>query len=160
MLSPEQLNNLIQACTAAVVSEGITGCPADLTIPQWAQESGWGMHMPPASNNPFGIKALAGQPSVTIMTPEFLHGTATHIPQAFRVFPTLKDAFDHHGSLIATGAPYGRAFEQYEKDKNILGLIRGIAPHYATDPNYASKLMAFLLMPVVQTELKVARVQA
>lgn len=160
MLSNLELNNLHQACAAAVASEHTTGCPAELTVCQWAQESGWGIHLPPGSNNPFGIKAKLEEPSVPVMTPEHLRGKDVRMIQNFRVFPTLKDAFDHHGSLIATGAPYGKAFEEYEKNKNVIELIKGIAPHYATDPNYAKELMAFLTMKPVVDGLKTAREQA
>ena len=157
MLSQEQLNNLTQSCIAAVASERTTGCPADLTVPQWVLESGWGKHLPPGSNNPFGIKAVGDQPFVSVMTTEYIHGTATQIEQRFRAYPTLKDAFDAHGSLIATGAPYGAVFEQYESDQNILTFIRGVASHYATDPNYATEVINILLMTPVQQALQTAR---
>ena len=42
--------------------------PASVSIAQYALESGWGKHIPPGSNNPFGIKALADQPHVTVAT--------------------------------------------------------------------------------------------
>lgn len=157
MLSSVEIKNLNQASTAAVASEKTTGCPAELTVCQWAQESGWGMHVPGNSNNPFGIKAKLEEPFIAVMTPEHLHGTDTRMIQNFRVFPTLKDAFDYHGSLIATGAPYGKAFEEYERTKDIVQLIKGIAPHYATDPNYAKELLAFLTMPMVTNAIAEAR---
>lgn len=138
-------------------SEATTGCPAELTIAQWALESGWGLHMPPTSNNPFGIKAVGDQPFVEVPTREVFHGTSTIIDQKFRAFPTLKDAFDQHGLLITTGAAFGAAFDRYEKDHDIMALVRGVAAHYATDPKYAQLLIGIITEPVVQGALSAAR---
>ena len=44
--------------------------PASISLAQWALESGWGRHMPPGSNNPFGMKARPGDPFVTVRTRE------------------------------------------------------------------------------------------
>jgi flagellum-specific peptidoglycan hydrolase FlgJ len=79
------------------------------------------------------------------------------LPQPFRAYPTLKDAFDAHGLLIATGAPYGAAFEQWEKDHDLPALITGIARHYATDPHYAEELLGIIRMPVVVAALATMR---
>ena len=48
--------------------------PASITVAQWAVESAWGAAMPPGSNNPFGIKALASQDAVESPTNEVLDG--------------------------------------------------------------------------------------
>lgn len=157
MLSPQQKQNLVDAAKAAVAAEGTTGCPAELTVPQWAVESGWGLRMPPGSNNPFGIKALPGQASVTANTVEVTKGTATEIPQEFRKFDTLQDAFVYHGSLIATGAPYGAAFDQYEQNGDVVGLIQRISPRYSTSPVYAKTLTTILNYSFVQQAIADAR---
>ncbi len=41
---------------AARTSRQRWGIPASITLAQWIVESAWGAAMPPASNNPFGIK--------------------------------------------------------------------------------------------------------
>ena len=46
---------------AAIASRKHWNVPASITLAQWVVESAWGAAMPPDSNNPFGIKALACQ---------------------------------------------------------------------------------------------------
>ena len=66
--------------------------------------------MPPGSNNPFGIKAAAGQPCVTVrMREESRSGRSVHIRAAFPKFATLADAFEEHGRLLATYRAYAEA---------------------------------------------------
>ncbi|WP_369693039.1 glucosaminidase domain-containing protein [Komagataeibacter diospyri] len=48
--------------------DGVRDVPASITIAQWMLESGFGQHMPPHFNNPFGIKAARDRNFV--MTPE------------------------------------------------------------------------------------------
>ena len=50
---------IIEAARASLKNWGI---PPSITLAQWIVESAWGAAMPPDSNNPFGIKALEGQP--------------------------------------------------------------------------------------------------
>ena len=158
MPTQQQVKNLQQACTAAVASERSTGCPTELTVPQWVVESRWGLNEPAGSNNPFGIKARPGEPSVTSETTEFINGTATQVLQDFRVYPSLLDAFNAHGLLITTGFPYQAAFEQYEKDHNVVELIKGIAVRYSTSPVYATTLLEILQEKVVQAGIASARI--
>lgn len=160
MPTTQELQNLADACKAAVASQKITGCPADLTVPQWILESGWGLRMPPGSNNPFGIKALPGQPSVAVPTQEFVDGVEGTYLQNFRAFDSLTDAFNSHGLLIATGKPYQAAFAQYEQDHNIVTLIKGVAARYATAPTYATQLLTLLQEKPVQQALVFAKIAA
>ena len=153
MLTPQQLDNLQLAAIAAVKSEKQTGCPSDLTICQWALESGWGLRIPQASNNPFGIKALPGEPHIDLPTREVVNGVEETVIQPFRTFPTLEDAFTHHGLLISTGKPYASAFEQFKDDGDVNELIRGVARHYASDPHYAATLLKIGNMQEVQDAL-------
>lgn len=92
---------------AALASQAKWQIPASLTLAQWAVESAFGRSMPPGSNNPFGIKALPGQPFVTSPTSEDPSGSNKITgPQPFRKFASLADAFDAHGRLLGLGAPY------------------------------------------------------
>jgi flagellum-specific peptidoglycan hydrolase FlgJ len=89
-----------------------------------------------------------------------IHGKAEMFELPFRKFETLKEAFDVHGALIATGAPYGDAFERWEKDHDLPALVAGVAKRYATDPNYGSELMALIAMPVVRAAIATVRKSA
>jgi flagellum-specific peptidoglycan hydrolase FlgJ len=155
-LMPQQLSNLMTAGKMAKAAESSTvpPVPAILSICQWALESGWGMHQP--NNNPFGIKAAVGAGGKPQMTEEFIDGEMKWLPQFFETFVTLQDAFARHNELLVNAHDgkgmyfYRGALLQYAKDMNLQSLFVGVARHYATDPNYASKLHTLSVMPEVQ----------
>ena len=122
---------------AAQGAAKLWGVPASVTLAQWALESGWGAHMPPGSNNPFGIKALPGQPFVIADTREFEGGHWMSVPQDFRAFDSVGQAFASHARLLALGGPYATA-RLYEKDPaRFADALTGV---YATDPHYGTLL--------------------
>ncbi len=111
--------------------------PASITIAQWMVESGYGHHMPAGSNNPFGIKAVGGQPYVEARTREVVHGQSVMMVQRFRKFDSLAEAFDEHGKLLATGRPYAPARQKLPDPFGFADALTGV---YATDPNYGTML--------------------
>lgn len=127
--------------TAARATQAKWAVPASVTIAQWALESAFGEHMPSGSNNPFGIKARPGEPSVTAMTREVLHGQSVHIPQAFRKFASIEEAFELHGQLLHDGRPYRRAMMLTDSPDAFANALTGV---YATDPNYGSSLIRLM----------------
>jgi hypothetical protein len=86
-----------------------------VSLAQWALESAYGRAEPPASNNPFGIKALPGQPSVAAMTHETLHGVyeangrvatlAAQLQQANQAKATLEGRIGDLEKQIAAAKP-------------------------------------------------------
>lgn len=112
--------------------------PPSVDIAQWEIESGWGEHMPAGSNNPFGIKALKGQPSVTAMTTEYVGGRFIRVPQPFRKYASLSEAFIDHSRLLATAAPYAAARARLP---DVRAFVVEMAKRYATDPGYAGKIL-------------------
>ena len=122
---------------AAVASKMKWSVPASITMAQWAVESAWGASMPPGSNNPFGIKALPGQPAVDSMTREVINGQSINLPQPFRKFESLAEAFEQHGRLLATGNPYKKAMLLKDDPDAFADALTGV---YATDPNYGTTL--------------------
>jgi len=75
-----------------------------------------------------------------------------------RAFEDLAGCFEKHAELITSGAPYAAAWAQYQASRNLVDLINGIAPVYATDPAYAGKVARILSMDEVQAALKFFRV--
>jgi flagellum-specific peptidoglycan hydrolase FlgJ len=155
VLTPQQIAFLKLAADAAVKAGTI---PPELTLPQAILESGWGQHCP--GQNCFGIKSRPGEPYTRKMTTEFIHGQEVHLEQDFESFATLADAFARHNQLIKNAAPYHAAIEQYQADGDIPALIRGVAVHYATDPNYADKILALSQRPDVVDAIAKARAEA
>ena len=152
MLSAKQLLNTKQAAHDAVLSEQETKVPAELTIAQWALESGWGAHQP--GNNCFGIKAYLGAyGTAPRQTYEFVGGKQRLVTLDFAVFPSLQACFTKHADLIIHGPRYAKAWNTYLQTKDIFRLISGIAPIYATAPDYAQQLETICMMPEVRASL-------
>ena len=122
---------------AAIASRLRWNVPASITLAQWVVESAWGAAMPPASNNPFGIKAVADQPAVESPTREVLNGISVTITARFRKFETLTEAFDQHGKLLATAPVYKAAMTQVQSTDAFADALTGV---YATDPQYGFTL--------------------
>ena len=122
---------------AAIASRLRWNVPASITLAQWVVESAWGAAMPPASNNPFGIKAVADQPAVESPTREVLNGISVTITARFRKFETLTEAFDQHGKLLATAPVYKVAMAQVQSTDAFADALTGV---YATDPQYGFTL--------------------
>lgn len=155
-LSSEQSERLECAAVNAVTCELATHVPAELTLAQWAVESGWGQHQP--GNNCFGIKAYNGCYGTQLLeTTEVVHGVTQHLPQEFATFPTLAECFEKHARLICEGPPYATVWVQYEHSSNLGQLIHGIAPIYSTSPTYGQLLLEVVSMQPVQQAILAAR---
>lgn len=137
-MSHQPPQDVIAAARAAMAKWNV---PASDQIGQWALESAWGTHLPPGSNNPFGIKALKGEPSVLQPTHEFVDGKMISTTCAFRKFDSIAEAFDLHARLLATAPAYAASHcYDHQPDQ----FAKAIAPHYATDPNYYTILHAVM----------------
>lgn len=121
--------------------------PTSVLLAQWAYESGWGQHVVPGSNNPFGIKSrlnAAGiplDPYVKANISEVLGQQVQHFVAPFRKFASIADAFDYHAELLATAYVYVPAMAVRT---NPAAFARALNGRYATDPQYASKLLAIM----------------
>ena len=185
MLTGDQSSSLTnQAAPAACDVERKGGPPAELTVAQWAIESGWGAHAP--ENNCFGIKAYSGchgrqlLPTYEWFTGKeaeaFLHAGDSrtlslveplqerpdgrkkyHARDWFATFSSLADAFAYYQGKLLTDRRYAPALSRYRDDRDLPALIRSIAPFYATDPGYADKLIAITSMDVVRAAIQHAR---
>jgi hypothetical protein len=126
---------------AAQASQKTWQIPAAVTLAQWALESNWGNAMPAGSNNPFGIKAAAGEPYVEAQTREVIYGKDVTIVAQFRQFASIDDAFDQHGRLLATASPYAHARTLIGDPDAFADALTGV---YATDPNYGTALKGIM----------------
>ena len=101
--------DVIAAAQAAEKAFYPLGPFVSVSLAQWALESAYGRAEPADSNNPFGIKAVAGQDSVVAETHETLHGVYVELPQHFAKYASLEDAFMAHAKLLATAPCYHAA---------------------------------------------------
>lgn len=126
------------AIAAAQAAQRRWNVPASITLAQYVQESSAGLHMPHGSNNPFGMKARRGQPSVMARTrEETADGRSVYIMAPFRRFNSIAEAFDAHGQLLATGRAYALA-RQHVNDPD--AYADALTHHYATDSHYGRNL--------------------
>jgi peptidoglycan hydrolase-like protein with peptidoglycan-binding domain len=125
---------------AAQAAQRQFGVPACISIAQWILESDRGAHMPPGSNNPFGMKAACGEPYVIARTREVHDGETIMLDARFRKFATLADAFTAHGRLLANFAPYRAAMQAADPDE----FAAKLTGTYATDPNYGAALQSIM----------------
>ena len=155
MLTPSQLERLSASAHSACLCEQTTGLPAEITVAQWAIESGWGAAAP--GNNCFGIKAYPGCEVQRFPTHEVVDGESKTLTLEFAAFDSLQACFEKHARLITCGAPYARAGANFAASKDLVSLINEVAPVYATDPGYARKLGAVISMQEVRAALNLAR---
>ncbi|HEY5006640.1 MAG TPA: glucosaminidase domain-containing protein [Caulobacteraceae bacterium] len=136
-----------EAIAAARAAQRRWNIPASITLAQYGVESGFGWHMPPGSNNPFGIKARPGEPAVEAMTTEIFHGVDRREEQPFRKFASLAEAFDYHAELLATAPVYAIPRSMLLGGLTVAAVnafAAALTHRYATDPGYGRKLIALM----------------
>lgn len=118
-----------------------TGIPASITLAQAALESGWGASV--RGNNLFGIKAdksWTGR-TVAIDTHEVIKGQRVAIVDKFRAYDSYAESMVDHGRFLLANPRYRECF----KETTGAGWATALqAAGYATDPDYAKKLIAIM----------------
>ena len=145
--TPEEFVKAIEAPAKHV--EKVLGIPHQVVIAQSALETGWGQKIivndnGESSNNLFNIKAdnrWSGD-KVTKDTLEFENGEMVKKPEPFRTYSTLKDSVNDYIDFLSDNPRYQQALE---KVNNVEQFLQGIQKAgYATDPQYADKIMGTL----------------
>ncbi|POU77184.1 hypothetical protein C3387_01340 [Leclercia sp. LSNIH6] len=132
---------------AALKEQEKSGIPAAITTAQAIDESGYGRKVPVDLNNKtysfnlFGIKAKSGQEFVEIWTTEHINGSNIKIKDKFAAYNSFEDSISDRTRFLTENKRYASLFESDDPEKWAHGLQdKG----YATDPNYASKLIAIM----------------
>lgn len=118
--------------------------PASITIAQAGTESNWGRSkLAYKYNNLFGIKANSKHNRVRMYTTENINGKNKEVKQYFQVYDSWSDSIKSHTYLIVRGtADNHQRFRGVQKAKNYQQAAYELQKNgYATDPNYASKLI-------------------
>ncbi len=126
-----------------------TGIPAKFMLGQAALESGWGKHELVAANgqpsyNVFGIKAGSSWTGKTVnaVTTEYINGVPTQKVEKFRAYDNYQQAFNDYASLLQGNQRYKNVLANA---KDAQGFAQGLQKAgYATDPNYANKVMSVI----------------
>lgn len=135
-----------------------SGIPHQLIVAQAALETGWGQRQIPTADgapsyNLFGIKVGSrwDGPVTEINTTEFEQGVAKKIKAKFRVYGSYVEAIAYYVKLLTNNPRYADVAAARSPEQAAHALQRA---GYATDPQYASKLVR-----VIQ-QLKTAGEQA
>jgi len=126
-----------------------TGVPAPLILGQAALESGWGQReilMQDGKNsfNLFGIKAgnnWDGQVA-EVVTTEYKNGLPGLQIEKFRAYNSYAEAFSDYTSLLRDNPRYAQVLHQGQTVPDAAYALQHAG--YATDPNYADKLVKVL----------------
>lgn len=145
--SPEQfINSVWQHAKTAASKIGLN--PA-VMVAQSALETGWGKHIIKDKNgdssfNLFNIKAhrdWTGEKAAH-STLEFEQGVAVRKVEPFRVYNNFTQAFDDFVGFLKSNGRYDDALNTTGNSEQFLQKLQKAG--YATDPNYADKILGIL----------------
>lgn len=138
-MSPtEFLDQLLPAARACQCSSGI---PVSFTLAQAALESSWGQRAP--GFNLFGVKADKSWKGATVDVPthEVVNGASVAVTCKFRAYASWAECMKDHADFFLVNRRYANCF----REKTGEGFARAVAAAgYATDPQYADKLIAVI----------------
>ncbi len=125
------------------------GTSREVVLAVAALESGWGRHMANdasgrSSNNLFGIKAdrrWQGD-AVVASTQEYIDGQSGRFDEAFRRYDSAAESVEDFATFLLENPRYTTALEHAADSERFLVELQRAG--YATDPNYARKLLGVL----------------
>ena len=146
----EQPKDFVTALTAtAKDAQKKLGVPFEVVIAQAALETGWGQKIiktgdGTSSNNLFNIKAdsrWSGE-KVNKETLEFEQGAMVKKNEPFRVYQSIAESVNDYVNFLSSNDRYQGALQN---KGNVEHFLQGLQQAgYATDPNYANKILATL----------------
>ncbi len=138
---------------------GKLGVKPEVLLAQAALETGWGQHISrhtdgSSSHNLFNIKAGADWDGdrVAIRTLEYRHGLARHERAAFRAYDNYADSFSDYVDFLQSAPRYQSALARVDDPRTFIRELHGAG--YATDPDYADKIIDIMQRPMLQAAIK------
>ncbi|MBB5373732.1 glycoside hydrolase family 73 protein [Acidocella aromatica] len=123
------------------------GVPPVAVLAQTALETGWGAAAP--GNNIFGVKASGGESGTMRATHEVIDGVLTPQTASFRNYSDLADSISDYVGLIQSG------FSTATGQNTVAGFAQALqSGGYATDTNYASKIVNIAQSPLMAQVLQ------
>ena len=130
---------LAAATRAALACSRTSRFPPGIAVAQAALESNWGQSkLARDAHNYFGIKAHGDHARVTFPTLEHIHGRDLRVSAAFARYDSMEECFADRDRLLATAQCYAGARACCGDPE---AFARALAAHWATDPDYADKLL-------------------
>ena len=141
------------------------GIDADVIVAQAALETGWGKKVPYTdagknSFNLFGIKAGGSWrgDSVSKATLEFESGSFRQRQAKFRAYDSVEQAMGDYAEFLSGNPRYAQALAAGKDRVSFANALQ--AAGYATDPQYANKILHIAKSPRLQHALDGARSSA
>lgn len=132
------VNYIDKYASLAVEQQNKHHIPASITLAQGLLESGAGLgELARKSNNHFGIKCANNWTGEKVYYDDDAKG------ECFRKYKDVKDSYEDHSLFLSTRSRYASLFKLEATDYK--GWARGLkSAGYATDPNYANKLIQLI----------------
>lgn len=141
MTPADFLDQIVPAARAAHRASGI---PASFTLAQAALESGWGAsQLSKRGFNLFGVKADRAWrgPTLSMDTREVFNGKSVMVPALWRQYSSWADCLADRVEFFKRNKRYADCFKETTGE----GWCHAVAAAgYATDPDYAEKLLAMI----------------
>lgn len=129
---------------AAMASQLTTKIPASFVIADAALESGWGdSYLTVRAMNCFGVKADASWKGDVVYwrTREYEGGKWVFVTAPFRKYADWTQSLNDHANFLLTNERYKDCFKFTDGELFATAVAEA---GYATDPNYASKIIAII----------------
>jgi flagellar protein FlgJ len=130
------------------------GVEPKVLLAQAALETGWGRSLIKNSDggnsfNLFNIKADKAWQGKQAQVPtlEFEQGIAKKVNAGFRSYASFQESFQDYVAFIKSNPRYGDALKQAGNEERYLHELQRAG--YATDPNYANKIMSIYHGPTM-----------
>lgn len=127
------------ATVAARESSASSGFPPLITVAQAALESAWAeSQLAKVAHNYFGVKAHGTQRWIAMPTCEFIGGKCRRVVARFARYESMAESFADRDRILSSLACYAEARAGAADAE---AFARALAKHWATDPDYADKLL-------------------
>ncbi|WP_100444903.1 sporangiospore maturation cell wall hydrolase GsmA [Glycomyces xiaoerkulensis] len=134
---------------AARAGQEATGVPASVTLAQAILETGWGESpLAREDHNLFGMKCFGSPGEHAVGCRDYgtfecgPTGGCYGMDATFRAYATVGDSYRDHGELLSTWSRYAEAMEHRDDPDRFAREIHRAG--YATDPDYADKLIGLM----------------
>jgi len=135
------------------------GVDADVILAQSALETGWGKAVTrhadgSSSYNLFNIKADKRWDGENVIksTLEYDNGHAKYEKASFRAYDSYAASFDDYVDFLKSNSRYGFALHNQDNDHLFIKNLHKAG--YATDPNYADKVIDIMKRETIQEHAK------
>jgi flagellum-specific peptidoglycan hydrolase FlgJ len=117
----------------------VSGFPPLIAVAQACLESSYGeAQLAKLAHNYFGVKAHGTQPWVAMPTCEFVGGRWRRVMARFARYQSMAESFADRDRIVGSLACYAEA-RGCASDPE--AFARALAQHWATDPEYAEKVL-------------------